>query len=258
MELEARDLACGYGRRRIVEDFDYSFEPGKLYIILGKNGSGKSTLLDTLGGWLPPIDGSVQFDDMNLSHLKPSARAACTGRIAAGLEKLDLRVDRFVLLGAYSRKKGPYTGQDEALRDQAMEQMGIAHLADRRMDEISAGERQKAAIAQILVQNPVCLFLDEPGSNLDPEARFELMDLLVSLRAENRILIAVLHDLDLALRYGDELLVLADHHLYFHGTPEELIDQEILDDVFTIIARDYDPDTRTARFFRKNGQRIGK
>lgn len=251
MKLEAKHLCCGYDQRTVVDDFCGTFLPDRLYILMGKNGCGKTTLLNTLGGWLPAISGQAFCDGRDLFSLPARKRASLTGRIASALDSLQMSVGRFVLLGAYARAGGLYSAEDSRKADEAMKQMGIFDLRDQRMDEISAGQRQKAAIAQVLVQDPVCLFLDEPGASLDPKARFELMDLLKALRSPKRILIAVLHDLDLALRYGDELLVLNDHRLVFSGDTPSLLNSGVLESVFSIYALDYDTKTRTARFFLK-------
>lgn len=117
------------------------------------------------------------------------------------------------------------------------------------MNKLSSGQRQKAAIAQLLVQNPKVLLLDEPGSSLDPAARFELMERLRALTDPRRIVILVLHDLDLALRYADMVLILKDKHCLFSGTVQDCLDQRALEKTFDLEMKDWDPKTRTGRLF---------
>lgn len=249
--LSLKFLEAGYPDKAVTDALSEEFSAGRLYILLGKNGSGKSTLLNTLGGWLPPRAGSVEIDGVNLAGLSPHQRAEKTGRIAADPRASGMSALRFVLLGSYARQKafGPYSRQDYLAARQALKQMKIENLENRALDCLSSGERQKAAIAQVLVQNPSCLFLDEPSSSLDPHARYELMDLLQTLRSEHRVLMVVLHDLDLALRYADEILVLDGGGLAFRGTPDAFVQQKISEHIFQLAVRDWDPSTRTARFF---------
>lgn len=263
--LKAEHIRAGYGNKVVIQDFSSDFKEGQLYIILGRNGSGKSTLLSILGGWMKPQSGSVLYNGKNLLPLSAMERARITGRIADDTLNVQMSVQRFVELGDYAREESRFSrfwkkagktdlsgmqSEDAAKRAQdAMRALSIDALATHRLDEVSAGERQKAAIAQVLVQNPHCLFLDEPGANLDPSARFELMDLLCMLKDPSRILVVVAHDLDLALRYADEILVLDGHQKVFQGSAIELAQSDLLQEVFEIRLNDWDPSTRTARLF---------
>lgn len=269
--LKAEHIRAGYGNKVVIQDFSCDFKEGKLYIILGRNGSGKSTLLSILGGWMKPQSGSVLYNGKNLLPLSAMERARITGRIADDTLNVQMSVQRFVELGDYAREESRFSrfwkkagktdlsgmqSEDAAKRAQdAMRALSIDALATHRLDEVSAGERQKAAIAQVLVQNPHCLFLDEPGANLDPSARFELMDLLCMLKDPSRILVVVAHDLDLALRYADEILVLDGHQKVFQGSAIELAQSDLLQEVFEIRLNDWDPSTRTARLFPLRGNR---
>lgn len=249
--LEVHSLNAGYPSRLVLKDINASFKAGKLYILLGPNGSGKTTLLNTIGGWQKPFGGRVLVNGKDLFEQSDRQRAHLTGRMAQQTASLSMTVSRFVLLGCYANQAwiNPYSLADYQKVDQVLTALKLTDLADRRMDQISSGQRQRAAIAQVLAQNPVCLLLDEPGSALDPSARFKLMETLVSLRAPNRVLLAIVHDLDLALRYGDELLVLDQGQLVFQGTGDELVRSHVVEDVFGLVIKDWDPDTRTGRIF---------
>ncbi len=249
--LEALHLNAGYPDKLVLEAFNYTFEPGKLYILMGKNGSGKTTLLHTLGGWLKPLAGEVLINQTSIPSLPSKERALLTGRMAEDLHDLSMPLKHFVEMGAYPRSawNGKLSNQEEARVKEVLEQLEILDLASQPMNRLSSGQRQKASIAQLLVQNPQVLLLDEPGSSLDPAARFELMDRLKGLTDPNRIVILVLHDLDLALRYGDVLLILKEKHCIFSGTAQECVDQKRLQEAFGLEMKDWDPQTRTGRLF---------
>lgn len=247
--LEVSHLCAGYGKRLIIHDFSARFEPGRLYILLGPNGSGKTTLLNCLGGWKKAESGTIAIQNQPLQTMNTIRRAVFTGRAAANPSAIEMPLERFVQAGGYARQKSEGAKAVELSSSQALERLHLAGLEQRYLDELSAGQAQKAAIAQLLVQDPVCFFLDEPGSSLDPRARFELMDLLTSLKDDRRIMILIVHDLDLALRYGDTILVLDQGKKVFEGPPEKLVSSHILESVFSIRLEDWDPRTKTGRIF---------
>lgn len=247
--LEIRHLDAGYPDVKVIHDFSYSFDGSKFYVLIGRNGSGKSTLLNTIGGWLKPENGQVLIDGQDLFKLCDVDKAKLTGRVMTEFDSISMSVERFVLLGAYCRQPWFYSDDDKE-KEKAkliLKKLHIETLAYKRMDQISSGQKQKAAIAQVLLQNPFCLFLDEPGSYLDIASRFELMDTLRQLRSPERVLLVVVHDLDLALRYGDEILVLDEGKLVFAGSPESLVKSSVLENVFGIVLKDWDEETRTVR-----------
>ena len=249
--LKLDSIQAGYGHHVVLDDFSISISPNQLCMILGPNGSGKSTLLNVMGGWLPPKKGRVILQDRDLSTLSVSQKAKYTGRIATSLDHVTLPLERFALLGAY-HKHGwwqKYSQEDHQSVQKALDQMHLKPWAKKPMDQLSTGQKQRAAFAQVLVQNPLGFFLDEPSSALDPYSRFELMEHLLALRAPERFVVAIVHDIDLALRYADFILVLDHGHLVFQGTPFELINQDILAHVFSLQLRDWDPITRTGKLF---------
>lgn len=249
--LEVTNLAAGYGQKAILENFNASFQTNKLYILLGPNGSGKTTLLNTIGGWQKPLAGQVLVDGKDVFSQSDRQRARLTGRMAHHTAMLTMPISRFVLLGCYANQAwiNPYCQADYEKAKQALQAMRLSDLAQRPMDKLSSGQRQRAAIAQVLAQDPICLLLDEPGSSLDPCARFKLMEMLVKLKDKHRVLLAIVHDLDLALRYGDELLVLDHGQLVFQGTSDQLVQSQIIRDVFGLVIEDWDTQSKTGRIF---------
>lgn len=249
--LEVTNLAAGYGGKAILENFNASFQTNKLYILLGPNGSGKTTLLNTIGGWQKPLAGQVFVNGQDVFSQTDRQRARLTGRMAHHTAMLSMPISRFVLLGCYANQAwiNPYSQADYDKVKQALAAMRLSDLADRPMDKLSSGQRQRAAIAQVLAQDPICFLLDEPGSSLDPCARFKLMETLVKLKDEHRILLAIVHDLDLALRYGDELLVLDHGKLVFQGNSDKLVQSQVIRDVFGLAIEDWDAGSKTGRIF---------
>lgn len=248
--LKLESIQAGYGEHIVLEDFSIALKPNQLCMILGPNGSGKSTLLKIMGGWMAPKKGKVYIQDHDLAKLKASQKAKYTGRIATTLD-VTMSLERFVLLGAYAKHHWwePYSQADYQLVKKVLVQMRLNQWAKKPMDQLSSGQKQRACFAQVLVQDPFCFFLDEPSSALDPWSRFELMEHLLTLRSPNHLVVAVVHDLDLALRYADFIMVLDQGHLVFQGTPFELVEQDILSQVFSLQLRDWDPNTRTGKFF---------
>lgn len=233
--IELKNLSAGYDEEPVIEDVNTSFEPGKLTLILGKNGSGKSTLLKTMMGVLEPAQGTVEVDHKDLDSMNTLERAAKMSAVLQNQNPLSMSVFQYVLHGRFHRLKWPrkYSEEDRQEAWKALEKMGIEHLADAGMDEISGGERQKAALAQALCQNGEILFLDEPAAYLDASSQFDLYKKARDLaHKENRTVIMVSHDLPTALEYADEVRILNDHHLVFSGTPEDFVASKLAKKVF--------------------------
>lgn len=249
--LELKNITYGYDRRAVLSDLSLTLQPGLLYALIGPNGSGKSTLLSCAGGWKKPWSGQVLLDQADLMAQSAMKKAALSGRLDTRSAKSCLSVLRYVLLGRYHLRSWPvfYDPEDQAFAQDALQAMGIESLAARSMNTLSSGQQQKAAIAQLLCQNPRLFLFDEPGSSLDPAARFELMEQLRALRNPQRIILAVLHDLDLALRYADQIILLQKGQVVFEGSPAELIVSGQIERVFSLTVRDFDLLTGSGRIF---------
>lgn len=241
--LSTHGLSVGHGVCALFPPLDAALHAGELVCLLGRNGAGKTTLLKTLAGILPPLAGSVIVGDEPVASLAPRVRAQ---RIALLLT--DPMLPPFLLgreLVALGRTPhAPWlsagfartdTGDDEVVRS-VMETLRCAHLAERRLGTLSDGERQRLCLARALAQDASVLLLDEPLSHLDPPAKAELLTLLhdwarapsssragTSSAAEGsgRIVIAAVHEVDLALGFADRCLLVAPGTPPFLGVPEE-------------------------------------
>ncbi len=234
--IEVRHLYAGYDDRTILEDISIRFEPGKLTMILGPNGSGKSTLIRTMLGILRPISGQVEIDGRSLQDLDASERAGLMSAVMQMNAVPNMSVFQYVLHGRFHTLSWPrrYRKPDVEKAQKALEQMGIENLGSRSMDEISGGERQKAALAQAICQDTPILFLDEPGTWLDAGSQFELYRSARNLASRNRTVIMISHDLPAALEYGDRMIVLHEHHKVFDGTADELLKSGLIQTVFRV------------------------
>lgn len=232
LAVEARDLAVGYRRHPVLTGVDLRVAGGELVCLLGANGSGKSTLLRTLVGVQAPLAGEVRIGGEPLARMSRDERArrvavVLTEPLEAGL----LTARDVVALGRYPHTD--WTGRlrpaDDAAVDRALRATGTWGFADRRVTELSDGERQRVMIARALAQEPELVVLDEPTAFLDVTGRVEVTLLLRELAADRGIaVLASTHDLHLALRTADRLLLVDRGGRLVGGTGEELLGSGVL------------------------------
>ena len=236
MTLTVSGLSCGYGKKMILEGIDLKVNRGDLLVILGPNGSGKTTLIRALTRSLPPSQGEIFFEGKNLWSIPPKHFAKRCAVVSQNVSAIPMTVEEFVLLGRIPHYKDLQfleTASDLVVADRAMQEAGVDLLRDRLMTEISGGERQLAAIARALAQEPEWLFLDEPTAHLDIAHQIAVLGLLARLNREKRLtVIAVLHDLNLAAEYSHKILLMNHGCIHKMGTPEEVLDRETVESVY--------------------------
>lgn len=213
MILEARGLAIGYGRDRVVgRDLDVGVGTGEVLALLGPNGGGKTTLLKTLLGLIPPLAGEVRLDGRNLGTVGPPERAraiAYVPQVHAGT--FAFPVEEIVLMGrtAHAGLLSRPSARDGAIARAALQRLGILHLADRPYTLISGGERQLALVARALAQEPRLVVLDEPTASLDFGNQGKVMRVIRSLADDTGLgVIFTTHDPNHALRYADRAMLI--------------------------------------------------
>ena len=232
--LQARRLSRSAGSTPLLHDVDVSIDAGRMLGIIGPNGSGKSTLVRCLAGVAKPDAGTVSLDGQTLEGLgvrDTARRLAFVGQ--AEQTDIDHRVQDVVRLGRLPHR-GRFravTAIDDAVCETALAVMGLTGFGDRRWSGLSGGERQRAHIARALAQEPTVLILDEPLNHLDVHHQFELFDVLAALPAT---VVVVLHDVPLAARYCDELVVLDRGRTVAAGTPADVLTPRLLADVFQV------------------------
>lgn len=228
--IDIRNLVTGYSPGRdpnvVTCGISASLRSGELTCLLGPNGVGKSTLLKTLSSFLPPLDGDITLLGRPLRSYSNTARSRLIGVVLTDRVSLDnMSARELAGLG-----RTPYTGfwgrlsaDDKAIVDEALELVGISGLADRMVDTLSDGERQKVMIAKALVQQTPVIFLDEPTAFLDYPSKVELMQLLLSLsRDHGKTIFMSTHDIELALLTADKVWLIDKPHGVATGTPEDL------------------------------------
>lgn len=236
--LNVNGVECRYGSVKILSNISLEVKPGCFLGILGPNGSGKTTLLKSISRVLKPHGGSILIDKEDIYALKPvdvaKKMAVVPQHTAVGF---NFSVMDIVLMG---RNPHMSTFQMESSHDvdvarKAMALTNTWSLADRPINELSGGEQQRVIIARALAQEPKILLLDEPMSHLDIINQIEIMDLVKSLCVKNGLtVLAVIHDLNMASRYCDQILMLKAGQIYALGTPEEVMTTENIQNVFGI------------------------
>ena len=236
--LIAENLDLAYDQRQIVSDLDVSIPDGKFSIIVGPNACGKSTLLRALARLLPPAKGTVLLDGNNIEKMKTKKIAQRLGL----LPQSSIAPDGITVAELVSRGRHPHqsflrqwTDADEAAVLSALRATNTEELSSRLVDELSGGQRQRVWVAMVLAQETSLLLLDEPTTFLDVAYQIELLDLFSQLNHEyGHTLVAVLHDLNQACRYADEIIAMKDGSIVAQGLPETIITSELVHEVFGI------------------------
>lgn len=226
-ELRAEGLCLAYDGDLVVRDLDLSLAPGRVSVIVGANGCGKSTLLRALSRLLRPRAGTVLLDGRPV-HALPAKEVARTIGI---LPQSPTAPEGITVADLVGRGRYPHQGwfrrwttTDGAVVAEAMRATSTEDLAARRVEELSGGQRQRVWIAMALAQDPDILLLDEPTTFLDVTHQLEVLDLLHEQnRARGTTIVMVLHDLNLAARYADELVVMADGEIVAAGAPADVL-----------------------------------
>ncbi len=243
-QLTADAVTLAYGDRTVVERLSLDIAPGRITAIVGANGCGKSTLLRALARLITPKGGRVLLDGAPLAG-RPSKEIA---RVLGLLPQSPLAPEGIAVADLVGRGRHPHqkmlarwSAHDYEAVAAALDATGIADLADRSVDELSGGQRQRVWIAMALAQETDVLLLDEPTTFLDVAHQIEVLDLLTDLNHDRgTTIVMVLHDLNLAARYADELVAVVDGRVHALGAPADIVTPELVREVFgldsTVIA----------------------
>lgn len=234
--LEASRLTLSYADTIIIDDLDLKIPAGEITVFVGANGSGKSTLLRSLARLLKPKSGQVLLDGREVRRLSNKEVAKRLGILPQGpIAPEGLTVLQLVKQGRYPHQSflKQWSKEDEDLVDRALEATHMKEFAERAIDSLSGGQRQRAWIAMTLAQQTDIILLDEPTTYLDMAHQIEILDLLFELNElENRTIVMVLHDLNLAARYAHNIVAICEKKVYAQGRPEEVITSEMVKNVF--------------------------
>ena len=239
--LAAEGLSLAYGDRTVVSDLDLQIRTGAITTIVGANGCGKSTLLRAFARLLPPQAGRVVLDGREI-HRTPTKQIA---REIGLLPQNPIAPEGIAVADLVGRGRHPHqrmlarwSAKDYQVVAESLEATDIADLADRSVDELSGGQRQRVWIAMALAQETGILLLDEPTTFLDVAHQIEVLDLLTDLnRSRGTTIVMVLHDLNLAARYADELVAMKDGQVHACGAPDAVVTEDLVRDVFGMDSR---------------------
>ncbi|MBD2867938.1 ABC transporter ATP-binding protein [Paenibacillus arenilitoris] len=244
--IEAKSLTLSYGQKPVFSGLDLSVPPGKITVLIGSNGCGKSTLLRSLARLLKPQEGSILLDGTEMAKLSSKEIARRLAILPQGpVAPEGLTVHQLVKQGRYPYQSWlqQWSKEDERMVNNALEVTDMDGLANRPVDSLSGGQRQRAWIAMTLAQNTPAILLDEPTTYLDMTHQIEVLDLLFDLNEqENRTVVMVLHDINLACRYAHQIVAVKDGQIYAQGAPETIMNEQLIRSVFDMECQvTYDP-----------------
>ena len=233
--LEIEALRVSIGKVRVVDDLDLRLAAGERLVILGRNGAGKTTLLHTLAGLRAPDAGSVTLCGLRADAAGLRQAAQCRALLPQQQEDAfrstvleTALIGRHPHLGRWSWE----SADDIAIAHQALAAVGLQELSERDVHELSGGERQRVAIASVLAQQPRVYLLDEPLAHLDLNHQIAVLDLFAERARAGAAVVMVMHDINLAQRYGDRALLLFGDGKFRAGPVREVIDTESLSELY--------------------------
>lgn len=235
--LRADGVSVRRGKTEILRRASFEVGKGELIGLIGPNGAGKTTLLKVLSGLLPPIAGDVRLNGRPVSTWPRRAFARHVGYLAqAAVAHWPLTVERTVALGRLPHQEPlrQIARDDAQAVEAALAQVDASHLRDRIVTTLSGGERARVMLARVLAGDPSILLADEPGTGLDPAHQLQIMDHMRRLARQGRGVVVVLHDLTLAARFCDRLVMLRDGRIVISGSISEVLTQGHMEDVFQV------------------------
>ncbi len=232
MAFEVKNISFSYRKKTVLKNVSFSVGEGKICALLGKNGAGKTTLLRIADGILSPESGSVWLKNENITAMKGYRRAKIVSYVAQSFEPGEGTCFEAVLSGRIPHSLSGTTKDDLEKTENALHEMNIAHLSMRKCDELSGGERQKTAMARAFAQDGKLFLLDEPTANLDVASQIEsLSRLRKKIKESGAVALCSTHDVNLALRFADEFVLMKDGSVFACGG-EEIVTEKNLSAVF--------------------------
>lgn len=239
--LLLEDVSVHYANRRVIDSLDWRAEEGKIYSVIGPNGCGKSTLLKAIAGHLKPEKGSIVLGGKPLGSYSRRHLARYLSMLQQSQDKQpDMTVRTLVGYGRFPHKPtwAGLSREDKEIVDWSLSQTGTWLFAERKLSALSGGERQRVWLALALAQQPRLLLLDEPTTYLDVSHQWEIMELISEMnRKHGMTIIMVLHDMNHAAAYSDEIMMMKQGQIYASGRPEHTITEHTLGEVFGVKGR---------------------
>lgn len=240
--LKTENISYSVGMKQILSEVSATFLPGEFNMILGPNGSGKSTFLKIFSGELSGYQGSVFYNGQKLSSIRNVDLAKFRAVMSQQPElSFPLTVDEVVMMGRYPHFNYSPNKKDENICGEVMKRMQLDSFSDRNYLTLSGGEKQRVHYARVLSQiweqpETGCrfLFLDEPLASLDIKYQQEFLHIARDFAKSNTVLIAVVHDINLAIQFADKLFLLKQGKLAAQGSPKEILTAALIKDVFDV------------------------
>lgn len=249
--LKVQNLSCGYGNHLVLKNVSFSAKAGEKICILGANGCGKTTLLRAISGMIP-FDGTVALSGQNLQNM---SRTQVAKKMAVMTQASQIyfsyTIYETVMMGRYAhRLKGLFSErdskQDKEIVEQCLQDVGLFELKDRLITQLSGGQLQRVFLARTFAQTPDIILLDEPTNHLDLKYQIELSELLTQwTKQQNRCVVGVLHDINLALSFADSVVLMKEGEIVCHQ-PVNQLDLSQLEQVY---------DTNVSQYMRESLKR---
>jgi len=242
MMLKTENISFSVGKKQILKNVSASFLPGEFNMILGPNGSGKSSFLKIFSGEINRFQGTVLYDNKKIKELRKEElakkRAVMSQQADLGFPLL---VEEVVMMGRYPHFTFNPNKKDVTICNEVIERMNLVEFKERKYLTLSGGEKQRVQFARVLAQvweKPAdgyrYLFLDEPLNSLDISYQHEFLQAAVELIKDQTVLIAVMHDINLAAHYADNLFFLKEGEMIVHGRPKDILTENIIEKVFNV------------------------
>lgn len=240
--LKLEEIYYNIRGKKILQNIHLQFEPGKIHMILGPNGSGKTSLLKIASGQIDTYQGRVLYEQKSIREIDLSELAKYRGYLSQQNNiPFPLKVSELVSMGRYPHFEFHPSKKDNEIVQEVSEKLAIQHLSQRDYTTLSGGEQQRVQFARVLAQiwesNAATnryLFLDEPLNNLDIQFQKYLLETIKSLIVPNLVVIMIVHDINWALAYANEVYFMKEGHLVANGNPLHIINEELMQKVFDI------------------------
>lgn len=234
MAIVLKNITKSYQQQIVVKDVSLEIAKGQFTAFIGPNGAGKSTLLAIISRLISADSGEVWLDGQNLEQMKSNEIAKKMAILKqSNHTELRLSILELVAFGRFPHSQGRLSAEDHAKIEQAIAYMDLAELQHKQLAELSGGQRQRAYIAMILAQDTDYILLDEPLNNLDMKHSAQMMQLLKKLSEQHgKSIVVVIHDINFASVYADQIIAMKAGELCYQATPAQLMDEAVLQDIF--------------------------
>ncbi|MGG5462224.1 ABC transporter ATP-binding protein [Clostridium sp. B9] len=234
--IEIKNLSKKYGDKFVVDNVSFNINKGKITSFIGPNGAGKSTVLSMISRIMKKDNGEVIIDGTKLEDWndKELAKKIAILRQSNNIN-VRLTIRELVGFGRFPHNEGRLTKEDEEFIDEAIKYMQLEEIQNRYLDELSGGQRQRAYIAMVIAQNTEYILLDEPLNNLDMKHSVKMMKVLRGLVNDlNKTVVIVMHDINFASFYSDNIVVLKDGKIAKNADTSKIINKDFLEDIYEI------------------------